>query len=67
MKTLVAFGKLESDVLAKFTIRLKSQSEQYKAITLRNVIDGSVTLKKTILNSDSRNSVVFPGFQRMGY
>ena len=27
-------------MLAKFTIRLKSQSEQYKAITLRNVIDG---------------------------
>ena len=37
MKTLVSFCKLESDVLAKFTIRLKSQSEQYKAITLRNV------------------------------
>ena len=28
-------------MLAKFTIRLTSQSEQYKAITLRNVIDGS--------------------------
>ena len=37
MKTLVSFCNLESDVLAKFTIRLKShdQSEQYKAITLR--------------------------------
>ena len=41
---LLAFCKLESDVLAKFTIRLKSQSEQYKAITLRNVIDGSVLM-----------------------
>ena len=45
MKTLVSFRKLEYDVLAKFTIiRLKSQSEQYKAITLRNVIDGSVLM-----------------------
>ena len=47
MKTLVSFCKLESDVLAKFTIRLKSQSEQYKAITLRNVIDGSVLMACT--------------------
>ena len=44
MKTLASFCKLESDLLAKFTIRLKSQSEQYKAITLRNVIDGSVLM-----------------------
>ena len=47
MKTLVSFCKLESDVLAKFTIRLKSQSKQYKAITLRNVIDGSVLMACT--------------------
>ena len=47
MKTLVRFCKLESDVLAKLTIRLKSQSEQYKAITLRNVIDGSVLMACT--------------------
>ena len=47
MKTLVSFCKLESDVLAEFTIRLKSQSEQYKAITLRNVIDGSVMMACT--------------------
>ena len=46
MKTL-SFCKLESDVLAKFTIRLKSQSEQYKAITLRNVIDGSILMACT--------------------
>ena len=44
MKTLVSFYKLESDVLTKFTIGLKSESEQYKAITLRNVIDGSVLM-----------------------
>ena len=42
-----SFCKLESDVLAKFTIRLKSQSEQYKAITLRNVTDGSVLMACT--------------------
>ena len=47
MKTLVSFCKLESDVLAKFIIRLKSQSEQYKAITLRNVIDGSLLMACT--------------------
>ena len=48
MKTLVSFCKLESDVLAKFTIRLiESQSEQYKAITLRNIIDGSVLMACT--------------------
>ena len=47
MKTLVGFCKLESDVLAKFTIRLKSQSKQYKAITLRNDIDGSVLMACT--------------------
>ena len=47
MKTLVSFCKLESDVLAKFTIRLKNQSKQYKAITLRNVIDGSVLMACT--------------------
>ena len=41
MKTLVSFCKLESDLVAKFTVRLKSQSEQYMAITLRNVIDGA--------------------------
>ena len=44
MKTLVSFYKLEADVLTKFTIGLKSQSEQFKAITLRNVIDGSVLM-----------------------
>ena len=47
MKTLVTFCKLESDVLPKFTITLKSQPEQYKAITLRNVIDGSVLMACT--------------------
>ena len=47
MKALVSFCKLESDVLAKFTVRLKSQSEQYKAITLRNVIDESVLMACT--------------------
>ena len=50
MKTLVSFCKLESDVLAKFTIRLKSESEQYKAITLRNVIDGSVLEGRSVLS-----------------
>jgi len=44
VKTLVSFYKLEFDVLTKFTIGLKSQSEQFKAITLRNVIDGSVLM-----------------------
>ena len=44
MKTLVSFCKLDSDVLAEFTIRLKSQSEQYKGITLRNVFDGGVLM-----------------------
>ena len=39
MKTLVSFCKLESDVFAKFTIRLESKSEQYKAIT-RLQLDG---------------------------
>ena len=47
MKTLVSFCKLESDVLAKFTIRVKRQSEQYKAITLRNVIEGNVLMACT--------------------
>ena len=59
MKTLVSFCKLESDVLAKFTIRLKSQSEQYKAITLTNVTDGSVlmalmTIVKEFVVSNSK-------------
>ena len=61
MKTLVSFCKLESDVLAKFTIRLKSQSEQYKAITLRNVIDGSVLEGRSVsseLRSTSRSETV---------
>ena len=47
MKRLVCFCKLESDVLAKFTIKLKSQPKQYKAITLRNVSDGSVLMACT--------------------
>ena len=57
MKTLVSFYKLESNVLVKFTIKLKGQSEQYKAITLWNVIDGSVLMActATILLSKSEN------------
>ena len=51
MKTLVSSCKLEFDVLAKFTIRQKSQSEQNKAITLRNVIYGSVLMACTFLLS----------------
>ena len=47
MKTLVCFCKLESDLVAKYAVRLKSQSEQYKAITLRNVIDGSIPMECT--------------------
>ena len=47
MKTMGGFYKLEFDVLAKFTIRLKGQSEQYKVIKLRDVIDGSVLMAYT--------------------
>ena len=34
-------------MLAKFTIRVKRQSEQYKAITLRNVIEGNILMACT--------------------
>ena len=44
MKTFVSFYELASDLVTKFTIGLKSEFEQYKAITLRNVIDGSVLM-----------------------
>ena len=47
MKTLVSLCKLESDEVAKFAVRLKSQSEQYKTITLGNVIDASVLMECT--------------------
>ena len=44
MKALVSFCELKSNMLAEFTIRLKNQTEQYKAIALRNAIDGSVLM-----------------------
>ena len=49
MKALVSFCKLESNVFAKFAVRLKSQSVQYKAITLRNNIDEGVLMECTAI------------------
>ena len=47
MKTLVCFCKLESDVVTECAGRLKSQSEDYMAITLMNITDGSVPMECT--------------------
>lgn len=49
MKALVTFCKLESNVFAKFAVSLKSQSVQYKAITLRNNSDGGVLMECTAI------------------